>query len=117
MPNYSKIRRVTMKHLYFAIVFFVFNSSWAQSIWQGAGLLSNTFNQTDVCFNVDSYSGTDDEKVADALSAAKNYVLTTQGRAMIYFSGRTYNLTHSIKLGVGWVSNPPNFCLIFKHKI
>ena len=81
-----------MKALFVFVFLFSINFLYATTIWSGAGLLSNTFNNTDALFAVDSYSGTDDEKLADALDAAKSYVQTTQGSAMIYFSNRTYSL-------------------------
>jgi len=83
-----------MKKLTLYLVFFAVNLLSA-SIWSNAGLL-NTFDQVNASFNVDSYSGTDDAKVASALTAAKSFVTATEGRAMVVFAGRTYNLTHSI---------------------
>ncbi len=75
-----------MKSIFVFIFLFSMKLLYATTIWSGAGLLSNTFDETNALFTVDSYSGTDDEKLADALDDAKDHVETTEGRAMIYFS-------------------------------
>jgi len=62
--------------------------------WTHAGRLQGTPTVADTVFNVDSYPGSDNNKVQSALAAAKS----ATGTVIIYFPARTYTITSPIEL-------------------
>ena len=62
--------------------------------WTNAGRLPGTPTVADTVLNVDSYLGSDNNKVQSALAAAKS----ATGTVIIYFPARTYTITSPIEL-------------------
>jgi hypothetical protein len=75
--------------------------------WENAGLLPNTPAFAHHVINVNNYSGTDDQKVLAALSAARTHSLAGK-TSIIYFPTGTYNLAQTITL------QPPDSNIIFQ---
>jgi len=93
--------------------------------WSVAGLLPGTSKTARCVFKVDNYQGTDDQKMAAALSAVRSYHQSNPNHLVIInFSARTYNFTKPINLRIqdnntilqGYDSNWTRFNFASFHK-